>query len=213
LEESTATSKQQQQTEMEQLDMDVQVYLAVMNRLVSHLGIVLYKDNLEEEKDEVEEENDKGDKEASSTTTTTTSQQDDDDNNDDKDQAANDIEDDDFVLASSNNTSFTSLSPKKPKHWHVEFIRGLAYPPHLLSSSSSSSSSSFPTPVVEWTFRQGISAPGHVCIRLQGYPTRCLVANHDLSQQQQQQQPRKRRKKRVPITCVFDASFRDEEIV
>lgn len=102
------------------------------------------------------------------------------------DQDDDDDDDDDKTSSSSSvSTTTTPIS-----HWNVDILRGLAYPPQLISASLD--------PVVEWMPRKGIAAPGHVCLRLQG------VADVDV----ESELTAPRRKKRLPVTLVFDACFR-----
>jgi len=79
---------------------------------------------------------------------------------------------------------------KSMSHWNVDIMRGLAYPPQLVPTND---------PIVEWMPRTGIAAPGHVCIRLQGFA------------ETYEKEESLRRKKRLPVTLVFDACFRNSK--
>jgi hypothetical protein len=97
-------------------------------------------------------------------------------------------------------------------HWNVDILRGLAYPPQLLPSTSAATSGTsnesqqqdrrILAPIIEWMPRNGISAPGHVCIRVQGFIS-APDSNLEVPAS-------RRRKKRLPVTLVFDACFRNK---
>jgi hypothetical protein len=89
-------------------------------------------------------------------------------------------DDDDF-------TPTTIRTLPRPHRWNVDILRGSVFP----------GMHEEPTPIVEWTPREGLLAPGHVCIRLQGAP-------NDTGESL-------RRKRKSPVTLVFDACYRNQE--
>jgi hypothetical protein len=95
-------------------------------------------------------------------------------------QSADPVDDDDF-------TPTTIRTLPRPHRWNVDILRGSVFP----------GMEEEPTPIVEWTPREGLLAPGHVCIRLQGAPN---YTGESL-----------RRKKKSPVTLVFDACYRNQE--
>ncbi len=73
----------------------------------------------------------------------------------------------------------------RPRHWNVQFLRGMAYPSYIIPSPKKLS------PIVELTQREGIVAPRNVRICLQSVPSsRGDNLNGD-----------------GPVTLVFDACF------
>ena len=73
----------------------------------------------------------------------------------------------DYSLLSGITTNSMLHTP--PHHWKVKFSREFHFLPQVLPTSSSSSNRySGLHPVLEWTPLEGVAAPGHVCIRLQG---------------------------------------------
>lgn len=73
----------------------------------------------------------------------------------------------------------------RPRHWNVQFLRGMAYPSNIIPSPKKLS------PIVELTQREGIVAPRNVRIVVQSVPSsRGDNLNGD-----------------GPVTLVFDACF------
>jgi hypothetical protein len=96
---------------------------------------------------------------------------------------------------------FPSASRTNP-HWNVDVLRGAYFDLHQSDdsddgSSSGSNSNIPPLPIVEFTHDS--QTTGHVLIRLQGYP----LPNHEFLTGHS---PR-------PITLVFDACFRNKEML
>jgi hypothetical protein len=143
------------------------LYLTVMKRLVSSLGMVLRSNEEQEEEDSQLAETVSGS------------------NNDDED-------DGDFVASISSTPSV--------REWNANLYRGTAYPPRSIPSPPGYEG---PVPIIEWWPRKaGSSAPGNVCIRLQG------IADA----RKNKKETSLRRKKRVPVTLVFDAGFRNDTV-
>lgn len=82
----------------------------------------------------------------------------------------------------------------RPRHWNVDILRGMRFPPHLVPKPEGYEG---PIPIIELVPLQGISAPGHICIHLQGLPSSNKKGDT------------LRRKKRAPLSLVFDACFRN----
>jgi|UniRef100_A0A8J9TJC0 hypothetical protein len=100
-------------------------------------------------------------------------------------------------------TSQVSSYPPAARHWNVEFLRGLTYPPEWVppyepSNSSEVSKDPSPVPMVEWIPLQGALAPGHVTVRVQGFASSPSYDN-----------TRMRRRKPQAVTLCFDACFRN----
>jgi hypothetical protein len=77
-----------------------------------------------------------------------------------------------------------SMLNTPPHHWRVKFSRELHFLPEQLPSNRYQL-----YPIVEWTPLDGVAAPGHVCIRLQGES----IGNDGT----------------LPISLCFDAFFRN----
>jgi hypothetical protein len=90
---------------------------------------------------------------------------------------------------------FPSASRTNP-HWNVDVLRGAYFDLHQ-SDDGSSGSNIPPLPIVEFTHDS--QTTGHVLIRLQGYP---LPNDEFLTGHTPQ-----------PITLVFDACFRNKEML
>jgi hypothetical protein len=85
------------------------------------------------------------------------------------------------------------MHPPPPRYWNVKVWRGMALAADSLPAE--------PCPVVEWTPVQGLEAPGHVCIRLQGFPTMTSSSNGMTSTST--------RKQPQAVTLSFTACFRN----
>ena len=107
--------------------------------------------------------------------------------------------------------SLRSVSQQpQPRYWNVKMWRGMAFLPDSLPAKT--------TPVVEWTPVQGLEAPGHVCIRLQGFPQRSTADEENTSSTTIQagsifEHPdgssQMRRRQRQAVTLSFNACFRN----
>jgi hypothetical protein len=81
-----------------------------------------------------------------------------------------------------------SMLHTPPHHWKVKFSREFHFLPQTLPPSNRFAGGLL-LPVLEWTPLEGVAAPGHVCIRLQGEASGA-----------------------VPISLCFDAGFRTHVI-
>lgn len=130
------------ETEDSEVAHQMQLYLAVMNRLTLSLGLILQP--------------------RASTRISSNAQE----------------SDDDFIQGTPE--SF------QPKHWSVQILRG--------TESDAMEMLHDPIPLIEWAPKDGMAAPGHVSVRLQGLPS------HDS----------RGKASGGPLTLVFDACFRAE---
>jgi hypothetical protein len=127
-------------------DQEMALYLSVMNRLATQLSVVLQSQSPPTPPTP-----------ASTGTRTMT------------DAPASTITDEysnvfsSFSSTDSQQQQQIPMHPPPPRYWNVKVWRGMAFAPDSLPAE--------PCPVVEWTPVQGLEAPGHVCIRIQGFPT------------------------------------------
>jgi hypothetical protein len=172
-------------------EQDMALYLSVMNRLATQLSVVLQSNSASA-----------GPSRTNTTTTTTTStrtnsvtstttattNKDNDTNDSDHHNAFSSL-----LNAGDQSEQHIPMHPPPPRYWNVKVWRGLAFSADSLPAVLS--------PVVEWTPIQGsLEAPGHVCIRLQGFPT----MTNDMSSSSSL-----RRRQPQAVTLSFNACFRN----
>lgn len=85
-----------------------------------------------------------------------------------------------------------SLLKTPPHHWKVNFSRQRHFSPHQLPGLQS-----VPALVMEWVPLEGVAAPGHVCIRLQGLSSSAAYCSDNDSNIEP-----------MTVSLSFDASFR-----
>jgi hypothetical protein len=151
-------------------DQDMALYLSVMNRLATQLSLVLQTQSPPT---------------ATPTTTSTRKM---------TDASTTTMTDEYSNVFSSFKSSSTEqqipMHPPPPRYWNVKVWRGMAFAADSLPAE--------PCPVVEWTPVQGLEAPGHVCVRLQGFPTRRSNGTATSTRRQPQ-----------AVTLSFTACFRN----
>jgi hypothetical protein len=157
-------------------DQDMALYLSVMNRLATQLSLVLHSQSPPP---------------ATETTTPSTRAR------KMTDASTTTMADEYSNVFSSFKSSSTEqqipMHPPPPRYWNVKVWRGMAFAADSLPAE--------PCPVVEWTPVQGLEAPGHVCIRLQGFPTSSSNSN-GMTTTSTRRQPQ-------AVTLSFTACFRN----
>jgi hypothetical protein len=166
---------------MESWDQDMALYLSAMNRLATQLSVVLQNQSLTP-KTSTRKRTMTDDASATPTTTTT-------------DEYSNVFS---TFSSDSQQEEQIPMYPPPPRYWNVKVWRGgMAYAADSLPAK--------PCPVVEWTPVQGLEAPGHVCIRLQGFPSLSTSSSTTDSNCK----PLRRRQPQ-PVTLSFTACFRND---